>query len=151
VLGGAPPADDWTDVPSGSDVTLGETDEESVDGRQEPSIASGMGRVPCSVHSGVVRNLGVAMVTRVSVANQTPPPGGGDMGDMLVRMDAFQSTMASLAGRVAVVEAAAQRHTDMAAAIDGRFDHLLGLMQGLQANRGVVFGPPPGGRWSCRI
>jgi hypothetical protein len=52
---------------------------------------------------------------------------------MLVRMDALQSTMSLLAKRVAVVEVAAQRHTD----------ELHDIMQGFHANRGgVVVGPP---------
>jgi hypothetical protein len=33
----------------------------------------------------------------------------------------------------------------MAASIDGRFDQLIGLVQGLHGNRGVVFGSPPMG------
>jgi hypothetical protein len=65
--------------------------------------------------------------------------------NVLICLDALQSTMASLVGRVAIVEVATQYNTDMATSIDGRFDQLMGLVQGLHGNRGVVFGPPPMG------
>jgi hypothetical protein len=47
---------------------------------------------------------------------------------VLGRLDALQSTMASLVGRVSVDEVVTQMHTDMAASIDGRFDQLMGLV-----------------------
>jgi hypothetical protein len=141
---GSTPADDAIGVPYGSDVISGETDEELVDGSREPSVASGTGSVPRSVHSGAVRNLGVAMATQVGVANQTPPHAGGEMGEMVVRMETLQSTISLLAGRVAIMEMAAQGHTDMAAAIDGWFDELCDLLRGFHKDQGgVVFGPPP--------
>jgi hypothetical protein len=83
-----------------------------------------------------------SVVSQASVMSQAPPSGAGDMGDMVDRLDALQSTMASLVGRVAVVEVATKIHTDMDAAIDGQFDQLLGLVQGLHAHQGMVFGPP---------
>jgi hypothetical protein len=81
------------------------------------------------------------------VVNQTPPPGGGgvEMGDIMACMDGLQSTMASLASRVIIAEVAAHSHTDMASAIYGPFDQLFGLMQGLHADRSMVFGLPPVG------
>jgi hypothetical protein len=115
---------------------------------REHSVASGQGSMPRSVHEGAVHKLGVAMVTRSSVARWTnvvsppPPRRKGEMLNVLYHLDAPQSTMASLVGRVAVVEVAAQMHTDMAASIDGRFDQLMGLVQGLHGSRGVVYGPP---------
>jgi hypothetical protein len=101
---------------------------------REPSVASGKGRVSRSLHAGAVRNLGVAMVKRGTVAIQAsaeipaPPPGAGEMGDILGRLDALKSTVATLVGRVVIVEVAMKSHTDMAAAIDGRFSQLLGLI-----------------------
>jgi hypothetical protein len=67
------------------------------------------------------------------------------MVDVLGRLDALQSTMASLVGRMIVVEVATQRHTDMAVSIDDRFDQPIDHVQGLHGNQGVVFGPPPMG------
>jgi hypothetical protein len=70
------------------------------------------------------------------------------MVNVLGRLDALQSTTTSLVGRVAVVEVATQRYTDMTTSIDGWFDQLTSLVQGLHGNRGVVFGPPPMGPMS---
>jgi hypothetical protein len=53
--------------------------------------------------------------------------------------------VAPLVGRAAIVEVVTKSHTDMAAAIDDRFDQLFGLVQGMYAHRGVLFGPPPMG------
>jgi hypothetical protein len=78
---------------------------------------------PRSVHAGAMRNLGVAMATRVSVASragvadQAPTHGGGEMDDMMGRLDALQSTLASLVGRVSIMEVVTKSHTDMAAAM----------------------------------
>jgi hypothetical protein len=36
-------------------------------------------------------------------------------------------------------------HMDIVASIDGQFDQLMGLVQGLHGKWGVVFGPPPMG------
>jgi hypothetical protein len=71
------------------------------------------------MHTGVIRNIGVVVATRAGVENQAPLHWRSEMFQMLVRMDVLQSTMASLAGRASVVEVVAQRHTDMAASIDG--------------------------------
>jgi hypothetical protein len=63
-----------------SDVTSGGNTYESEDVSQEPSVSFGWGSVPRSVHAGAVHNIGVAMVTRSSVARRTsvaspaPPP-----------------------------------------------------------------------------
>jgi hypothetical protein len=91
----------------------GETDLELEDVSRDPLVASGQGSVPRSVHAGAVRTLGVAMATQARVADQAPPPDGGNMGGMLGRLDAFQSTTASLVGRVDVVEVATKNHADI--------------------------------------
>jgi hypothetical protein len=52
----------------------------------------------------------VAIATRASVVNQAPTSGSSEMVQMLVRMDALQSTMASLARRVTIVEMEAEAH-----------------------------------------
>jgi hypothetical protein len=125
-----------------SDVTLSGTESGSEGASRDPSVASGQGSVSHSVHTGAVHTLGVTMTTRSSVARRTdvtspppPPPRTGEMVNVLGRLDALQNTMTSLVGRVTVVEIATQRHTDMAASIDGRFDQLMGLVQGLHGRR----------------
>jgi hypothetical protein len=117
-------------------------------------VSSGQGSLTRNVHVSALHNLGVLMAMRssvvkrssvaipASIASQARPPSAGGMVGVMGRMDALQRTVGSLVGRVAVVEVETQRHTDMAASIDGRFDQLMGLVQGLHGNRGVVFVPP---------
>jgi hypothetical protein len=61
-----------------SDVTSSGTNSGSEGVSKEPSVASGPGSVPRSVHAGAVHKLGVIMVTRSSVARRndvaSPPP-----------------------------------------------------------------------------
>jgi hypothetical protein len=150
------PVEDASVVPM--DVTSSGTKSGSKAVSREPSVASGQGSMPRSVHAGAIHKLGVAMASRSSIARRIdvaslpPPPRTGEMVNVLGRLDALQSTMASLVGRVAVVEVAVQRHTDMAASIDGRFDQLMGIVQGLHGLRGVVWCTDHCllGRWACR-
>jgi hypothetical protein len=72
------------------------------------------------------------------------------MGDMMGLLDALQNTMVSLDGSVVVVGVAARSHTDMITAIDGRFDQLFGLVQGLHATWAWCLVHHLWGRWSCR-
>jgi hypothetical protein len=149
------PVEDASVLPS--DVTLGGGESGSEGVSREPSVSSGQGSVQRIVHTCAVYNLGVAMATRssvahrssvaspASVASQAPPLSAGAMVDVMGHLDDLQSTMDLLVGRVAVVEVATQRHTDMAVSINDRFDQLMGLVQGLHGKRGVVFGPPPMG------
>jgi hypothetical protein len=133
------------------DVTLSGTEAGLEGVSREPSVASGQGSAPRSLHVGAVHKLGVTIATRSSVArwtdvaNPAPPPRTGGIVNVLGRLNDLQNTTALLVGRVAVVEVATQRHTDTAASIDGRFDQLMGVVQGLHGSRGVVFGPLPMG------
>jgi hypothetical protein len=143
------PVEDASVVPS--DVTSGGTESGSEGISQEPLVAYGQGSVPRSAHASAMQKMGVDMATRSSIAHRTsvaspaPPPSAGEMLNVLGHLDALQSTMASLFRRVDVVGVAIQRHTDMDASIDGRFDQVMGLVQVLHGKRGVVFRPPPMG------
>jgi hypothetical protein len=104
------PVEDATVVPL--DVTSGGTESGSEGVSRAPLVASGQWSVLRSVHVSVVHNLGVAMATRsiithrTSVASPPPPPSAGEMVNVLGHLDALQSTMALLVGRVDIVEVA---------------------------------------------
>jgi hypothetical protein len=74
----------------------------------------------------------------------------GQMVNVMGLLDAMQSTMASLVGRVTVVDVETQRHTDTALSINGRFDQLMGLVQGCMEAGVCRSDHYPWGQWACR-